>query len=105
MRNGGPPALVLVTPEKEANVEEVFPVLAGVVVGLATHRLAPTWLRVFVLALLGLAFGAIASWISGELAVSWVYLVIDTAQVIGASVMTAVLVRAWRRRVGARMAR
>jgi hypothetical protein len=86
-------------------MEEVFPVLAGVVVGLVTYRVVPTWLRVVAVVLLGLGFGAIASWISGELAVSWVYVVIDTAQVIGASVMIAVLVRAWRRRLAARMAR
>ena len=86
-------------------MEEVFPVLAGVVVGLVTYRVAPTWLRVVAVVLLGLGFGAIASWISGELAVSWVYVVIDTAQVIGASVMIAVLVRAWRRRLAARVAR
>jgi hypothetical protein len=86
-------------------MEEVFPVLAGVVVGLVTHRVAPTWLRVVAVVLLGLAFGAIASWVSGELAISWVYVVIDTAQVIGASVMIAVLVRAWRRRLAARVAR
>jgi uncharacterized membrane protein YeaQ/YmgE (transglycosylase-associated protein family) len=86
-------------------MEEVFPVLAGVVVGLVTSRVMQTWLRVIAVVLLGLAFGAIASWISGELAVSWVYVVIDTAQVIGASVMITVLVRAWRRRLAARMAR
>jgi len=86
-------------------MEEVFPVLAGVVVGLVTSRVMQTWLRVIAVVLLGLAFGAIASWISGELAVSWVYVVIDTAQVIGVSVMITVLVRAWRRRLAARMAR
>ena len=86
-------------------MEEVFPVLAGVVVGLVTSRIMQTWLRVIAVVLLGLAFGAIASWISGELAVSWVYVVIDTAQVIGVSVMITVLVRAWRRRLAARMAR
>jgi hypothetical protein len=86
-------------------MEEVFPVLAGVVVGLVTYRVVPTWLRLVAVVLLGLGFGAIASWISGELAVSWVYVVIDTAQVIGASVMIAVLVRAWRRRLAARIAR
>jgi hypothetical protein len=61
-------------------MEEVFPVLAGVVVGLVTSRVMQTWLRVIAVVLLGLAFGAIASWISGELALSWVYVVIDTAQ-------------------------
>jgi hypothetical protein len=79
-------------------MDEVFPVLAGVVLGLATHPLDRTWLRIAMLGSFGLAFGAIASWISGELAISWIYLLIDTAQVIGVSVMTAVLVAVWRRR-------
>jgi hypothetical protein len=72
--------------------------LAGVAIGLATLHLRRNWLSIALVGTLGIAFGAVASWISGELAISWIYLLIDTAQVIGASVMTAVLVKAWRRR-------
>jgi hypothetical protein len=79
-------------------MEEVFPVLAGVAVGLATFRVRPLLLNIVLLVILGLVFGALASWISGELTVSWIYLLIDTTQVIVASVMTASLVKAWRRR-------
>jgi len=79
-------------------MDEVFPVLAGIVVGLATYGVAPIWLRVVLIGALGLAFGAMASWISGELAVSWIYVLVDTAQVAAASVMTAVPVGVWRRR-------
>ena len=39
-----------------------------------------------------------ASWVSGELAISRIYVLIDAAQVGAAGVMTAVLVRVWRRR-------
>lgn len=79
-------------------MDEVFPVLAGIVVGMATDRVHPMWLRGCLVAVLALVFGAIASWVSGELAISRIYVLIDTAQVGGAAVMTAVLVRLWRRR-------
>ncbi len=46
----------------------------------------------------GIALGTLASWISGELAVSWVYLLVDAGQVIAAAIMTGVLARIWLRR-------
>jgi len=86
-------------------MEEVFPVLAGIALGLVTYRTAPLWLRAVLVAVLGIAFGALASWISGELTVSWVYVLIDTAQVIGVAIMTAILVTVWQRRQARRLAR
>ena len=86
-------------------MEEVFPVLAGVAVGLVAHLVGPIRLRAILIGVFGLAFGACASWISGELAISWVYLVIDPAQVLGASVLTTFLVSVWLRRQARRMAR
>jgi hypothetical protein len=86
-------------------MEEVFPVLAGVVVGLVTDSVRPMWLRVLLLVLSGLGFGVTASWISGELAISWIYVLIDTAEVIGVAAMTIVGITVWRRRLAARMAR
>ncbi len=86
-------------------MEEVFPVLAGVVVGLATISVSLVWLRISRLVLFGLGFGVIASWISGELGISWVYVLIDIAQVIGAGAMTTVGITFWRRRRAWRMAR
>jgi len=47
---------------------------------------------------LSVALGAVASWISGELAVSAVYILIDAAQVLGASLATWALAAAWRQR-------
>ena len=79
-------------------MDEVFPVLAGVVVGLAIHHVTPTWLRVLLLALFSLGFGTAASFLSGELAISWAYILIDTGQVLVAASLTAVLVALWRRR-------
>jgi len=79
-------------------MDEVFPVLAGIVVGMATDRVDPAWLRGCVVAGLALAVGAVASWLSGELAISSIYVVVDAAQVGAAAGMTAVLISMWRRR-------
>jgi len=79
-------------------MEEFFPVLAGVVIGLATHHLASTRLRLLILAVCGLVFGATASYLSGELAISWVYIAIDAVQVLVAASLTAGLAALWRRR-------
>ena len=79
-------------------MEEVFPVLAGVVVGLFTLGLRPAWWKAVVIAALGVVLGAIASWISGELGMSAIYILIDAAQVIGVAVMTGVLATLWLRR-------
>jgi len=57
-------------------MSEIFPVMAGVVIGLAARR----W-RAWALTFLSVACGAAASWISGEVGISLGYLVIDTAQV------------------------
>ena len=79
-------------------MEEVFPVLAGVILGLVTYALRPTWLKTVAIAILGVALGALASWVSGELAVSSIYILIDAAQVIVAAVMTGLLAALWLRR-------
>ena len=79
-------------------MDEVFPVLAGIAIGLAAASVSSTILRALLIGILGIAFGFAASWLAGELAISWVYLLVDTAQVIGASVLTMGLVVMWRRR-------
>ena len=78
-------------------MEEVFPVLCGIAVGLVLNYLRSS-LRGVAVVVLGVAFGSLAAWVSGELAISWVYALIDTAQVVGAAILTAVLVARWRRR-------
>jgi len=78
-------------------MEEVFPVLCGIAIGLVLYYL-PSSLRVITVVVLGVAFGVLAAWVSGELAIGWVYVLIDTAQVVGAAILTAVLVARWRRR-------
>lgn len=79
-------------------MDEVFPVLAGIALGLATCTLRRTWLRVAVVAILGVALGAVASWVSGELAVSRLYVLVDAAQVLVAAFLTGALVGRWLRR-------
>ena len=51
-------------------MDEVFPVLAGVIVGLVVPTVMSSRLRWLALVVLSVALGAVASWISGELAVS-----------------------------------
>jgi hypothetical protein len=79
-------------------MDEVFPVLAGIALGLATFAVRPTWLRTAVVGILGVGMGAAATWISGELALSGFYLLVDTAQVIVAAVLTGILLEFWLRR-------
>jgi hypothetical protein len=77
-------------------MDEVLPVLAGFVLGLVSY--APRrWLNVVVSGVLSIGFGALSAWLSGELAVSWSYVLIDSAQVCAAAAMTGLLVRAWLR--------
>jgi hypothetical protein len=79
-------------------MDEVFPVVSGIVLGFVVSRLAAAAVRAVVIAVVGVALGATASWISGELAISWVYVLVDTLQVTVASVMTLGLIAAWARR-------
>ncbi len=79
-------------------MDEVFPVLAGVALGLGLSQLAPRWLRLAVLTGLATLFGVAASWISGELAISWGYAILDVGQVLASGVMTTLLAARWRRR-------
>jgi len=85
-------------------MEEVFPVLAGIALGLVADRVPSTMLRAALIAVVGVALGVVASWLAGELAISWVYILIDTAQVVVAAVATVVIVALWRRRVARRVA-
>jgi hypothetical protein len=79
-------------------MDEVFPVLAGIMLGISIHWIPSRRLRMTVGGFAGLGLGALASWISGELTISRGFLLIDIAQVIGAAVMTFVLVQVWLRR-------
>jgi hypothetical protein len=86
---------------KEGVMEEVFPVGCGVVLGLVVAYLVSGRLRGWVLAIGSLLVGATASWITGELAESWLYLLVDVGQVLLAGGLTWILALRWRRLVGA----
>ena len=78
-------------------MEEVFPVLAGIVLGLVTYALR-RGLKALAIAVVSPGLGVLAAWIAGELSVSWGYVLIDTIEVAVAAVMTGVLVTVWLRR-------
>jgi hypothetical protein len=82
-------------------MEEVFPVASGVVLGLVIAYLVPGRLRSWVLAAGSLIIGWAAAWVSGELAVSWLYLLVDIGQVLVAGALTWILAVRWRRLAGA----
>jgi hypothetical protein len=52
-------------------MDEVFPVLSGIVIGLATYFVRRLWLRVALIGVFGFGLGAIASWVSGEITLSY----------------------------------
>jgi len=73
-------------------MEEIFPVGAGVVLGLVIGWLVPGQLRGWLLAVGSAMIGATASWISGELDVSWLYILVDIGQVLLAGTLSWILV-------------
>jgi hypothetical protein len=82
-------------------MEEVFPVGSGIVLGLVIAYLVPGRRRGWLLAIGSVVIGATASWITGELAVSRLYLFVDIGQVLVAGALTWILALRWRRLVGA----
>jgi len=83
-------------------MEEVLPVGCGVVLGLVVARLVSARLRGWVLALGSLVCGVAASWITGELAISWLYLLVDVGQVLIAGALTWILAVRWQRLAASR---
>ena len=79
-------------------MNEVFPVLAGIGLGLVFCRVRPGMLRTCLLAASGFILGATASWLGGELIVSAWYVLLDSAQVLVAASLTGLLANAWLRR-------
>ena len=62
-------------------MEELFPLVAGVVVGLIASRIASMRVRLIVAAVLTLIFAATATLISGEAAESWAFIFVDIGEV------------------------
>jgi hypothetical protein len=79
-------------------MHEIFPIVAGLVTGLIAQRLGTSWLRIVVLLASSLVFGTIASFISGELFMSWAFLAFDVAQVLLTAGAAVALTAWWQRR-------
>ena len=77
---------------------EILAIVAGVVVGLIAARLTSTPLKIAAIITGSVAVGVIVSSISGELSISWGFLVFDIGQVLIAVAMTMVLSALWRSR-------
>jgi hypothetical protein len=86
-------------------VYEVFPLLAGVTIALVMQQIASPQLRVIVLVAFSTISGATASFISGELALSWAYLPFDIAQVLLTAYATVGFTAVWRQRFPSRQNR
>jgi hypothetical protein len=80
-------------------MQEIVPLAAGVVITLLVQRFG-TSPRSNIIALLvaSVVIGAIASFVSGELFESWVFLVIDTGLVLLSAGLTLAGVALWQRR-------
>ncbi|GBD19919.1 hypothetical protein HRbin28_00356 [bacterium HR28] len=71
---------------------EILPISAGVVVGLICWRIASMRLRTAALVIFSVLFGTLASFLTGELALTWAFLLIDIPLVFLVAVGTALLV-------------
>jgi hypothetical protein len=83
-------------------VQELFPIAVGAVIGVAVQWVRNTTIRTIVLVLLCLAFGALASYVSGELEVSLGFISVDTLLVFAGAVAAVVAAAVWRRAAATR---
>ncbi len=79
-------------------MNEVFPVVAGAVIGVLALRIAAFRLRLLVIAVASVVVGVIASAVSGELAESPLFILVDTAQVLIVALLAGAAVALWQRR-------
>jgi hypothetical protein len=79
-------------------MHELLPIVTGFVIGALVTRLGTPRLRSIILAVSCAVFGVLASFISGELFMSWGYLALDIFQVALAAVVATVLLDWWQRR-------
>jgi uncharacterized membrane protein YeaQ/YmgE (transglycosylase-associated protein family) len=72
-------------------MDEVLPLLAGLLVGVLAHQLRSPRQRVIAIVLASVVIGVVAALISGELAVSWAFAVFDIGQVLLAALIAMVV--------------
>lgn len=63
-------------------MQEVFPVVAGMIIGLVAIRFHNERLRAVFVVALSLVIGALATYMSGEWLISWAFIGVDTLLVI-----------------------
>jgi len=78
-------------------MSELFPILAGALIGLAIQWIGDRRIRLATLIGASIVAGFIASFISGELFVSWDFLLVDIPLVFLAALVTNFLLAGWRR--------
>lgn len=79
-------------------MQEIVPLLAGVAIALLTQRFGAGWRsKAIALLVCSAAIGVVASFVSGELFVSWTFLAIDTALALLAAGVTTALVASRQR--------
>jgi hypothetical protein len=79
-------------------MNELLPFMAGCLLGLLAPRRASTARQVLFILALGIPLGVAASAINGELAVSWGFVLVDTALVVGPAFVSLVTARRLRAR-------
>lgn len=79
-------------------MNEIFPVVAGMLLGFAALRIDSVGLRVFVLAVTSVLLGVVATIISGEALISWAFVLIDIPLVLASAVAVIIATYAWHRR-------
>jgi hypothetical protein len=83
-------------------MHEIFPVVAGVFVGLITMRITNMRLRTLAFVVLSVIFGVAATTISGEFEIGWEFLLIDIPLVMVSAIATVALATRAPRWVAAR---
>ncbi len=78
-------------------VYELLAIVAGVLAALVAQRIDSPRSKIAALVGGGIVFGALVSFVGGELFESWAYLVFDVAEVLVAGLVTTVLVSWWQR--------
>ncbi|HEY0632786.1 MAG TPA: hypothetical protein VGC98_12080 [Thermoleophilaceae bacterium] len=71
---------------------ELVPIAAGIVLGLVAGSVWPAW-RVSTIALLSVVLGTAASAVTGELDLSWTYVLVDIPEVALSATVAFVLAR------------
>jgi hypothetical protein len=79
-------------------LDELFPLLGGVVLALVASRFQPR-LRWIVIVSVAPVIALTASWISGEFVRDWRFVLIDLVEVVFAAIAVMALLT-WRRRAG-----